>query len=165
MNKLTSMDYREIRPQDIPTLFEIRVATWHNKNGAEEMQKLGITSASVGAMLESNTHRGWICDVDGKSVGFAMGNRETGEMWVIAVLPQHEGKGIGRGLLTLVENWLFGEGWEEIWLTTDVDESLRAVGFYRNLGWEDWKFEDGDRFMRKRACATSQHAPISNRRL
>ena len=42
------------------------------------------------------------------------------------------------------------EGWEEIWLTTDVDENLRAVGFYRHLGWEDWKFEDGDRFMRKK---------------
>jgi hypothetical protein len=46
------------------------------------------------------------------------------------------------------EPWLFSHGWAEIWLRTDVDESVRAVGFYRRLGWVDWKI-DGDRFLRK----------------
>ena len=58
-----------------------------------------------------------------------MGNLKTGEMWVIAVLREFEGRGIGRQLLARVEDWLRSEGWDEIWLTTDVDESLRAVGF------------------------------------
>ena len=49
-------------------------------------------------------------------------------------------------LLAAFGLWCFYDGW----LTTDVDENLRAVGFYRHLGWEDWKFEDGDRFMKKR---------------
>jgi ribosomal protein S18 acetylase RimI-like enzyme len=70
-------------------------------------------------------------------------------MWVIAVLAEHEGRGIGRAVLAEVESWLAECGWDEIWLTTDTDESLRAVGFYRHLGWQDWKFQDGDRFMRK----------------
>jgi ribosomal protein S18 acetylase RimI-like enzyme len=52
-------------------------------------------------------------------------------MWVIAVLKEYEGNGIGRRLLRLVEDWLFSEGWDELWLTTDRDETLRAVGFYR----------------------------------
>ena len=78
-----------------------------------------------------------------------MGNKTTGEMWVIAVLPEFEGQGIGKCLLQLVENWLITEGCSELWLTTDPNETMRCVGFYRHLGWEDWKFADGDRFMRK----------------
>ncbi len=143
------MNYREIFPEDMDAIFDVRIRTWHNENGAEEMTKLGITPESV-CELMNDTHRGWIAESDGAAVGFVMGNRATGEMWVIAVLKEYEGRGIGRELMRLVEEWLFGEGWDELWLTTDTDESLRAVGFYRHLGWEDWKIEDGDRFMRKR---------------
>ncbi|WP_375340935.1 GNAT family N-acetyltransferase [Lyngbya confervoides] len=58
---------------------------------------------------------------------------------------------VPKQLLRLVETWLFAEGWEEIWLTTDPDETMRSVGFYRHLGWCDWKLEpDGDRFMHKK---------------
>lgn len=78
-----------------------------------------------------------------------MGDKTTGEIWVIAVLREFEGRGIGRQLLRLVEDWLWSHGWKEIWLTTDPDESLRAIGFYRHEGWQDWKIEDGARYMRK----------------
>lgn len=141
--------FHEIRPDDIQAIFDLRVATWHNDNGREEMTALGITQDSVREMMKS-THRGWLCEIESRVVGFAMGNRENGEMWVIAVLKDFEGKGIGKRLLRFVEDWLFAESWDEIWLTTDPDESMRAVGFYRHLGWTDWKLEpDGDRFMKR----------------
>lgn len=145
------MKIREIQPEDMPAIFEVRVRTWHNQNGAEEMTRMGITHESVRALLAAGSHRGWLAEIDDEVVGFAMGDRTNGEMWVIAVLSEFEGRGIGRQLLTRVEDWLFAGNWDEIWLTTDVDETLRCVGFYRRLGWEDWKFEDGDRFMRKRS--------------
>ncbi len=144
-----SVDLREITIRDIPSLFDVRIATWHNERGAEELGALGITHASVRAMLECGSHRGWLCETDGRNVGFCMGNRLTGEMWVIAVLKEFEGRGIGARLLTRIEEWLWDEGWDEIWLTTDVDETDRAVGFYRHQGWQDWKLEL-DRYMRKR---------------
>ncbi len=148
--------FREIKPEDIPAIFDVRIATWHNPNGREELTRMGITHESVREKMK-DSHRGWLCDVDGKAVGFAMGNRRTGEMWVIAVLREYEGKGIGKQLLDSVENWLRGEGWTEIWLTTDTDEAFRAVGFYRRQGWEDWKIEGGNRFMRKRfPCASME---------
>ena len=140
--------FREITAADIPAIFDVRVATWHNENGQQEMTRLGITPSSVETMMNS-THRGWLCESGDRVVGFAMGNIESGEMWVIAVLKEYEGHGIGKELLRLVEQWLFSGGWSEIWLTTDVDESIRAVGFYRHLDWVDWKFDDGDRFMKK----------------
>lgn len=145
-----SPEFREIRSDDIQSLFDVRVVTWHNDRGSEELTNLGITHHSVREMLE-DSHRGWLCEVDSGVVGFAIGNKNNGEMWVIAVLKEYEGHGIGKRLLRLVEKWLFSEGWNEIWLTTDPDETIRAVGFYRHLGWMDWKVEpDGDRFMKRR---------------
>jgi GNAT superfamily N-acetyltransferase len=146
------MTFREIQIEDLPAIFEVRVAAWHNPHGREELNALGITPDSVRQMLH-DSHCGWLCEIGGRTVGFAMGDRSTGEMWVIAVCKDFEGRGIGRQLLRLVEDWLWSQGWSEIWLTTDPDESFRAVGFYRRLGWEDWKIEHGDRYLRKRKPA------------
>lgn len=141
-------NYREIQPADMDAIFDVRVNTWHNANGADEMRSMGITPESVCQMLE-HSHRGWLAESDNHVVGFAMGNRLTGEMWVIAVLKEFENQGVGKALMQRVETWLADEGCDELWLTTDPDEDYRAVGFYRRLGWEDWKFENGDRFMKK----------------
>ncbi|QDU09404.1 GNAT family N-acetyltransferase [Gimesia aquarii] len=140
--------YREIQIEDISALFEVRIATWENSNGAEELESLGYTYNVVKQMLK-HTHQGWLCEIENQVVGFAIGNRETGEMWVIAVLREYEGNGIGKRLLTMVEDSLWARGWLEIWLTTDPNEKVRAVGFFRHLGWEDWKM-DGNRFMQKK---------------
>ncbi len=140
--------FREIETGDLEEVFELRVATWHNDNGRQELLDLGIHPSSVARLLQ-NSHKGWLCESDAKIVGFAIGDESIGEIWVIAVLKEYEGCGIGKKLMQHVETWLFENDWEEIWLTTDMDEELRAVGFYRRLGWQDWKFESGDRFMRK----------------
>ena len=149
---------RELRLADLDAVFDVRVRTWHNPHGAEELRRMGITPASVTAML-ATSHRGWVAEDAGRIVGFVMGDKSTGEMWVIAVLPEYEGRGIGRRLLSRVEQWLAADSWREIWLTTDPDERYRAVGFYRHLGWHDWKIEGGDRFMRK-AVTTGAAGPI-----
>lgn len=151
------LTYREIVADDMPSIFDVRVATWHNDRGREEMTELGITPESVREMLKEGSHRGWLCEADGRVVGFAMGDRTNGEMWVIAVLQEFEGLGVGKQLLGLVEQWLAKEGWSEIWLTTDPDETMRCVGFYRHLGWTDWKLEpDGDRYMKKQVSRAGE---------
>jgi enterochelin esterase family protein len=139
--------FRQIVNDDIPALFRIRIATWGNDKGAEELAALGISHDSVLARLRSD-HAGWIALVDDKHVGFAMANRSNGELWVIAVLPECEGRGIGRELMRQAEAWLFSHGWSEIWLTAHPDAHRRAIGFYRHLGWVDWKME-GDRYLKK----------------
>jgi enterochelin esterase-like enzyme/ribosomal protein S18 acetylase RimI-like enzyme len=139
--------YRQIVDEDIPALFEIRIATWHNERGAEELAAHGINPETVRRRLQTD-HAGWIALADEQPVGFAMANRSNGELWVIAVLAKYEGQGIGKALIGQAEAWLFSHGWDEIWLTTDPDESVRAVGFYRHLGWADWKI-DRDRYLRK----------------
>ena len=77
----------------------------------------------------------------------SMADRATGEFLVIAVLPEYEGKGIGGRLMALAEEWLAASGCKRAWLTTDLDTTLRAYGFYRKRGWTDWKIERGLRWM------------------
>ena len=152
------MTYREIVPDDMDAIFDVSVRTWHNPNGAEEMARMGITHEAVLALMEKS-HRGWLAEDEGEVVGFVMGDKTSGEMWVIAVLKEYENRGIGRSLMKLIEDWLIEEGCEELWLTTDTDEGYRAVGFYRRLGWKDWKVEDGDRFMKKAGASGSDQIP------
>jgi len=142
------MKFREITENDVPDLFTIRAATRENTISKKQLAELGINEKSVLAMVDT-THRGWLCVEDDRVIGFAMGNRENGEMWVIAILPDYEDRGIGKELLSRVEDWLWSEGWTEIWLTTDVDTTLRAYGFYRKQGWVDNEIKDNLRYMKK----------------
>jgi GNAT superfamily N-acetyltransferase len=143
-----TMIFREIKEKDIPGIFEVRVSTDENKLSRAELERLGITQASVLEMLNT-THRGWLCEVDDHVVGFVMGNRITCEMWVIAVLPGYINQGIGTKLLKLVEDWLWNCGCKKIWLTTDVNQRLRAYSFYIRNGWKDDYIYDHLRYMRK----------------
>ena len=95
------------------------------------------------------SHKGWLFEEHGEVGGFAMGDSENAELTVMAMLPDHEGKGIGGKLLTRVEDWLESQGCKKIWLTTDINPDLRAYGFYLRHGWEDWKIEHDLRFMTK----------------
>lgn len=144
-----TLEYRPIEPADIPDLFAVRTATDENNLSREELTAMGITEESVLERLRQN-HRGWLCEAHGRVVGFAMGDKSTGELWVIAVLPEFIGRGIGSRLLALVEEWLWSCGCDELWLTTDLDTKLRAYSFYRKHGWEDDRIEDGLRYMKKR---------------
>jgi hypothetical protein len=49
--------------------------------------------------------------------------------------------------MALTKEWLVASGCMRSWLTTDLDTSLRAYGFYRRQGWTDWKIERGLRWM------------------
>ena len=74
-------------------IFDICVATWDNPHGLRELAKLGITPENVRKMI-AETHKGWLAVTGEQAVGFAMGNKQTGEMWVIAVLKEYENRGI-----------------------------------------------------------------------
>ena len=142
-----AVNFRDITPRDIPALFHLRPLTRENALTVEDLRSLGITPDSVAAGLAATT-RGWLCEVqDDGVVGFCMADRSSGELQVIALLPAYEGHGIGGQLLARAETWLAESGCTRAWLTTALDPSLRAYGFYRHRGWTDWKLERGMRWM------------------
>lgn len=143
------MIFREMERRDIAGCFEVRTSTRENHYSRAALQEAGITEESVAAMLVA-THKGWVCELDGRIVGFSMGNRSNCEFWVIAVRPEHEGRGIGRKLMELTVQWLHSNNCEEIWLGTSPDINTRAYALYRKAGWEDCGVRDGQRIMKFR---------------
>jgi GNAT superfamily N-acetyltransferase len=77
--------------------------------------------------------RGWVAEHEGQVVGFSMADREEWMIWALFLLPEWEGRGLGGALLEKAVEWLWLEGCERIWLTTEPGS--RAEGFYAHLGW------------------------------
>lgn len=142
------MIFREIEPKDIPEIFKVRVATDENCFTQEELEKRGISYHSVKLKLQT-TYKGWLCEINKKVVGFVIADKETGEIWVIAVLPEYINKGIGSTLLKLSEEWLISNGIKKFWLITDPNKKLRAYSFYLKNGWTETKTENGILYMEK----------------
>ncbi|MEO6874858.1 MAG: GNAT family N-acetyltransferase [Opitutaceae bacterium] len=91
--------------------------------------------------LDSIGVKGWLCEIRGIPVGFVIGNGQSGELEVIAVLRAYEGKGIGRKLLTLAQEWRFSQGCGKLWLTTGWSPT-RAFHLYSKVGWKDTGLRD-----------------------
>lgn len=125
---------RIAQQKDIETLFEIRTSVIENHQSRKEIAALGITPASVTAMLQTDCCA-WIAELDGQSIGFSIANKIEKTIFGIFVLPGFEQRGVGRHLMQAAETWLWNHGIDEIWLVTGNDPSLRAYGFYLHLGW------------------------------
>jgi ribosomal protein S18 acetylase RimI-like enzyme len=85
---------RRIEASDVPQLFRVRAATDENRLTLDQLAGLGINEKSLREKLLSS-HRGQLCEEQGSVVGFAIGDRSSGEMEVIAVLPTQICRGIG----------------------------------------------------------------------
>ena len=83
-------------------------------------------------------------------VAFCYGDTQTGEVLVLAVLPDYEGAGVGRHLLSLMVDSLLSVGFPELWLAASPDPKIRAHGFYRRVGWQPTKTYDdnGDEILK-----------------
>lgn len=79
------------------------------------------------------TGRGWVIESEGNIVAFAVGNAATGSIWALFVEPGHEGQGYGRELHGTMVDWLWEQGHDQLWLTTEPD--TRASRFYEKAGW------------------------------
>ena len=91
-----------------------------------------IRDADVQEAIE-RTGRGWVVEADGELVGFAIGNRDNGSIWALFVHPDHEGRGYGSALHDAMVAWLWTQGLDLLWLTTEP--GTRAQRFYERAGW------------------------------
>jgi GNAT superfamily N-acetyltransferase len=79
------------------------------------------------------TGRGWVVESGGEVVAFAIGNAQSGNIWALFVHPDHERRGYGRLLHDTMVSWLWSQGLDRLWLTTEP--GTRAQGFYETAGW------------------------------
>ena len=79
--------------------------------------------------------RGWVVERDGVIVAFAVGDSLSGSIWALFVEPDNEGRGYGRQLLDTMVAWLWEEGHDRLWLSTEP--GTRAERFYQRAGWKE----------------------------
>ena len=145
------MNLRRALKCDTETLFDIRCSVLENHQSREELATLGITSDSISAMVESEDYISLVAEVEGRPAGFAMTQISEAYVFAVFVRPEFEGQGIGKALMRVTEQGLRRAGVIEAWLSTGADPRLRAVGFYRHLGWrEEGHLEDGQIIFKKK---------------
>ena len=135
MTESGSLLFRETEPADLEGLFSVRARTKENAFSREQLAALGITPESTAKGLASGWLKSCVCSDAAQLVGFCSGDGRTGEILVLAVLPQYEHRGIGTGLLTRIVERLRSVGCKNIWLAASSDAKSRAYGFYRSRGW------------------------------
>ena len=122
-------------PDDTAACIAIRGKTRENAVSAERLMALGITLESWSHDVRSGKLWGLVCLADQQMVGYCFGDRLTGEIVVLALLPDWEGTGIGKRLLQGVVQQLHSDGFERLFLGCSSDPCSRSYGFYRHLGW------------------------------
>lgn len=133
-------------------VFHIRTSVRENHLSLEQMATMGITPEAIREAIAAEPCA-WLAEADGKAVGFAMVDAEEGCVFAVFILPEWEGRGLGRRLMAEAEASLFRRH-ETIWLETDGRS--RASGFYTHLCWKPAvNYENGDvRFEKKRPRAS-----------
>ena len=79
--------------------------------------------------------RGWVCEIDGQIVGFAIADLIDNNIWALFIHPDFERMGIGKKLHNEMMNWYFTKTDKTVWLGTSP--KTRAELFYRKAGWKE----------------------------
>jgi ribosomal protein S18 acetylase RimI-like enzyme len=127
--------YRSAIPDDIAACIELRGKTRENSISVERLRALGITHESWSRGVAEDSLPGYVCLDEEKIVGYCFGEKATGEIVVLALLPEWEGKGIGKCLLNMVVRDFTRLGFERLFLGCASNPNVRSYGFYRHLGW------------------------------
>jgi GNAT superfamily N-acetyltransferase len=113
---------------DIAGMHKVRMSVHENK-----LISTTLTERDYIDAIET-TGRGWVIELHGTIVAFAVGDAHSGSIWALFVEPGHEGRGFGRRLHEQMVSWLWQQGLERLWLTTDP--GTRARQFYAAAGWQ-----------------------------
>ncbi len=127
--------FRPAVPDDVTECVALRGKTRQNAFSEEQLRSIGITTESWAENIRSGALPGYVCTVDGAIVGYCFGVRETGEIQVVALLPDFEDRGIGREVLNRTVQALAELGHRRVFLGCSRDPNSRSYGFYRHLGW------------------------------
>lgn len=126
-----NINIRQAQAYDVEGIFSVRTSVTENHLSREEMRGMGISETTVCNMIEEDLCA-WVATDDDEVVGFSMILREKGSLFALFVLPEYEGRGIGRRLIQIAEQELFRQH-EVVWLETN--KNSRAAKFYIQLGW------------------------------
>jgi GNAT superfamily N-acetyltransferase len=122
-----------IRVAEIKDIYQIQVV----RNLVKENQLSDPALVRDSEVEDYITRRGkgWVCEIDGEVVGFAIADLVDNNIWALFIHPGFERIGIGKKLHDEMLNWYFSQTDKTVWLGTSPD--TRAELFYRKAGWKE----------------------------
>lgn len=130
-----NVTYRKAVPEDTAACIDLRGRTRENAFSVEQLAALGVTLESWQSGIRDGSFPGYVAMVEERMAGYCFGDRDSGEIVVLALLPEYEGKGIGKALLERMVEDFRGWGFARLFLGCSSDPNSRSYGFYRHLGW------------------------------
>ena len=124
------MTLREARVTDIPQIQAVRNSVEENTLSDPAL----VTDKDCETYLVDRG-KGWVCEMDGKIVGFAIADLIDHNVWALFVQPGFDKMGIGKRLHDDMLDWYFAQTSTTIWLGTAP--ATRAEKFYRKAGWQE----------------------------
>ena len=135
------MQIRSFRPEDAEETAQVIAKTLrvsNSKDYPEEYIEINITSHSADELIKASTERHMyvVCEEDriigtGGIAGY-WGSLSESILLTIFVLPEYQGKGVGRQIIETLEK-------DEYFLRAqriEIPASLTAVDFYRKMGYD-----------------------------
>lgn len=124
------MIFREAALADIPQIQIVRNSVKENA-----LSNPALVSDEDCREFMFDRGKGWVCEIDGTIVGFAIADLKEDNIWALFLHPEHENKGIGRKLHDTMLDWYFSQNKDHVWLGTAP--GTRAETFYRKSGWTE----------------------------
>ena len=122
------MIFREATVNDIDNYMIVRMAVKENV-----LSNPALVTREDNVAYLTKDGKGWVCEMDNRIVGFSIVGLTQRNVWALFVLPEFEGKGIGRKLHDVMMDWYFSQTGDTIWLGTGQD--TKAEIFYKHRGW------------------------------
>jgi len=118
---------RQAVATDVAAMHRVRMSVLENRLVSRQLSEQDY-------LVEiETTGRGWVIERDGSIVAFGIANAATASIWALFVEPGQERQGHGRQLHEVMVAWLWEQGHDRLWLTTEP--GTRASRFYEAAGW------------------------------
>lgn len=127
------MNFRQATTEDIPQIQIVRNSVKEN-----QLSNPNLIPDQLVEEFITKRGKGFVCEIDKKIVGFSIVDFVENNVWALFLLPEFEGKGIGKKLHQLMLDEYFSKTKETIWLSTEVNS--RAETFYKKQGWKNAGF-------------------------
>lgn len=131
------MNFRQATTEDIPQIQFVRNSVKENHLSNPNLIPDDLVEGFI-----TKRGKGFVCEIDDKIVGFSIVDFVENNVWALFLLPEFEGKGIGKKLHQLMLDEYFSKTKETIWLSTEANS--RAEIFYKKQGWKNAGFHGNE---------------------
>ena len=131
------MNFRQAIPEDIPQIQIVRNSVKEN-----QLSNPNLIPDELVEEFITKRGKGFVCEIDDKIVGFSIVDFVENNVWALFLLPEFEGKRIGKKLHQLMLDEYFSKTKETIWLSTEANS--RAEIFYKKQGWKNAGFHGNE---------------------